>query len=193
MTRKVKEVTHVTINSHKSIVRHVDVLRHSLPLSYAFRATQTHLTFTLLQNISSSISSWNLGSLAWLLFKELPQARDTLKRSMAVTYVAASPRVAFPVYSSLHTLESWSRDNCSSLHKTSTYFQVACSIQARIPVSILLYCLVGDGGRLLQTLSKCLDTEVCRVTEVRFSSSKVLGYLQLQSLELKKKGSFSFC
>lgn len=120
-----KALTH---HSPDSIVSHVNVLRRTLPLSYALSASLNHTTFILIQNLSSSMSSWNLASLAWLLFKEIPSMRCSVSNSMAVLYGAVSPRLSFPVYSGLHNLECSCRTVCSSLHKTSTYLQVCHSI-----------------------------------------------------------------
>lgn len=127
MAEQVKMVPYVTCKSHDSIVRHMNVLRHTLPLCSALSASLQYTTLTLLQNLGNGMCSWSLTSLAWLLFKELPAARSSVTESVAISYKAASPRVSFPSYSSLHSLEHASRENCSSLHKTSTYLQVTFS------------------------------------------------------------------
>lgn len=124
MSEQVKETTHVSCHSPDSIASHVNVLRRTLPLCHALSASLSHTTFTLLQNLSSSLSSWNLGSLGWLLFRDIPLARHSLSSSLAVLYGAISPRVSFPVYSGLNSLECSCRAVCSSVHKTSTCLQV---------------------------------------------------------------------
>lgn len=124
MTAQVKKMTHVSCDTHDSIIRHVNVLRHTLPPSRALSASLDHTTFILMQNMSSSMCSWNLTSLAWLLFKEVPLSRRSLSSSKAVLYSAASPRLSFPAYSSLHSLECSCREICTSLHVTSMYLTV---------------------------------------------------------------------
>ncbi len=124
LMEQAKDVAKVSSDSHKSIVSHVNALRHSLLLSAAVNATVKHTVFVLVQNVGCCMSAWNLNSLGWLLFMEIPFAKQVLERSTVIMYRAASPRVSFPVYSSLHCLEYSSRKSCSSLHNTSMYLQV---------------------------------------------------------------------
>lgn len=125
MTEQVKDAVPVTTNSYESIINHVDILRHTLPVSWALKVSLKHATFSLLQNLSSNVCSWNLTSLASLMFRDIPMVRDALKRSIGIAYCAVSPRVSFPAYcSSLHSLEWSSRGECSALHETSTHLQV---------------------------------------------------------------------
>lgn len=129
MSRQIEGMTpHITCDSPDSIISHVNVLRRTLPLSYAFMTSLSHVSFTLNQNLTTSMSSWDLPSLAWLLFKEIPQTSVLIGSSMAVMYGAVSPRLSFPVYSWLHSLEFSCRTICSSLHDTSTYLQVCHSL-----------------------------------------------------------------
>ena len=124
MSEQDKHPASITCNYSDSIISHVNVLRRTLPLSYALRVSLGHVTFILVQNLSSNMSSWNLASLACLLFKEIPLVKCSVSKSMAITYSAVSPRLSFPVYSGLHSLECSCKTVCSSLHKTYTYFQV---------------------------------------------------------------------
>ena len=124
MSEQDKHPASITCNYSDSIISHVNVLRRTLPLSYALRVSLGHVTFILVQNLSSNMSSWNLASLACLLFKEIPLIRYSVSKSMAIAYSAVSPRLSFPVYSGLHSLECSCKTVCSSLHKTYTYFQV---------------------------------------------------------------------
>lgn len=124
MSKQDKHPVNITCNNPDSIIAHMNVLKRTLPLSYALRASLSHVTFILFQNLSSNMSSWNLASLAWLLFKEIPLTRCSVNESMAIAYDAVSPRLSFPAYSGLHSLERSCRTVCSSLHKTYTYFQV---------------------------------------------------------------------
>ena len=114
----------VTTDCCKSIVAHIRTLRHSFFSACAMKASLSQVAFSLLQSLGSSTCSWNLTRLAGLLFKGLPLITSALRRSVAITYTATSPRVSFPVYSSHHSQESSCRELCSSLHNISTYLQV---------------------------------------------------------------------
>lgn len=124
MFEQSKTAPHVTGDSHSSIASHLSTLNHTLLEAEATKISLAHVTFSLLQGLSTSMSAWNLTSLAWLMFKDLPAVRPALRHSIAISYRAVSPRVSFPVFSSLHSLECSCRDVCSSLHMVSTYLQV---------------------------------------------------------------------
>lgn len=139
MSEQLKTTTRVTRDSHVSIVSHVGILRHTLLAANATEASLDHITFSLLQGLSTSACAWNITSLAWLMFKDLPAIRCALRGSMAISYGATSPQVSFPTFASLHSLECSCREVCSSLHLTSTYLQVSIVVHYYniIPPSII--------------------------------------------------------
>ena len=120
--------TPVDINSYKSVLHHIDVLKHSLSLSCSLNASAKYISFTLLQSLSSSISSWNISNLAWLVFNEAPVITHALTRCVALLIYATSPKLSFPPCSSLHSLECAGRDVCTSLHETITFLKVCIII-----------------------------------------------------------------
>ena len=124
LVEQAKDVAKVSIDSTQSILSHFNAIKYSLPLSDALSATIDHTAFVLVQNISITMSSWNLNSLGRLLFMEIPCTKQVLNRSASIAYNASSPRVSFPNYSSLHGLECSSRKLCSSIHSTSMHIQV---------------------------------------------------------------------
>jgi hypothetical protein len=125
MRKQISEPIHIALNSADSIISHVNTIKCTLPLSHALKASLDHAAFVLIHSLSSNMSSWNLASLAWLLFRDTPSIKCSVSNSVAIAYGAVSPRVSFPAYSSLHSLECSCRTVCSYLHSTSTYLQVS--------------------------------------------------------------------
>ena len=114
----------VDIKCSKSIIRHINDIKYSLILCYACRVTVRHISFTLLQHLSCAFSSWQMDSLAYLLFQAIPVIRQAIARSKTISMCVASPQVLFPCYSSLHNIECAGRDTCVVLHQTNQYLKV---------------------------------------------------------------------
>lgn len=136
MSGQNKTLGHVSKDFDASIIAHLCVLRHTQLVACAVRASLDHLTFSLLQNIGTTLCCWNLTVLARMLFKELTPIRCALKRSVILSYSATSPRVMLPAYASSHILESTCIDVCSSLHMTFTCLQVQSNPCTRVTIAM---------------------------------------------------------
>ena len=113
-----------SMNYARSVLVHVEMVKQSLPLCAALRATTAHVTSTFLQNLGRNMFHWNFSTLAWLVTSVAPFLHQTIKKSIAMMLYVSSPKISFPGYSSFHSLECMSRGVCVSLHEVAMYLQV---------------------------------------------------------------------